>query len=292
MVSKLLVYSSNIFDNLEEIWTGKLSLRFVSNLLVVCFVVCSLLSVLVINKYIYLGVFNSQFLNPFFSIEIVFTLLLITELLGLIFILPKSVARSVGKQCELLSLIFLRDGFKEFSHIGSSFNWSNIKDPFIFMVIYGFGALAIFAIIGLSQRLQKHIKLTNTEDDQEQFVYFKKLLGLFLLVAFAIVGFIDVKTLLLDGTYLHSFHSFYTILIFSDIIIVVVALRFTQNYYKIFRYSAFVLATILIRISLSVEPYYDVIIGVTAALFILILTLVYNYFLDLLPNQKTEKLIV
>jgi len=288
MVKSFLFYISSFFDKLKNLWEGKSSLRIVSTVLVICFVISSLLSALVINDFIDLGKFNNDFKNPFFSVEIVFTLLLITELLRLIFVLPRSVAKSVGKQFELLSLIFLRDGFKEFSHIDPSFTWSNIEKPFMFMSIYGFGAIAIFSIIGFTHKLQKHIKLSQIEDDQEQFVYFKKLLGLLLLIAFAIVGYIDVKTLIVSGYYLHSFHTFFTILIFSDIIIVLVALRYTHNYFRIFRYSAFVLATILIRISLSVQPFYDVMIGVIAALFVLLLTLAYNYFLDLLPKKKME----
>ncbi|PCI09768.1 MAG: hypothetical protein COB73_04740 [Flavobacteriaceae bacterium] len=260
-----------------------------SVVLVASFIICTLLSVLVINDYITLGHFTNQFKNPFFSIEIVFTMLLITELFGLIFMLPKSVAKSVGKQFELLSLIFLRDGFKEFSHIGSDFTWLNIKEPLLNMSIYGFGAIAIFAVLGYTYKLQKHIKLTHTEDDQEQFIRLKKLLALFLLVAFAIVGYMDIKALITTGAYLHSFKTFYTVLIFSDIIIVLIALRYTVNYYKIFRYSAFVLATILIRVSLSVKPFFDVIIGVVAALFILALTLAYNYFLKELSPKKLSK---
>jgi hypothetical protein len=157
------------------------------------------------------------------------------------------------------------------------------------MAFYAFGAILIFTIIGYTYRLQKHIKLTNTEDSQEQFIRLKKVLGLFLLIAFAMVGFLDIKALVTTGTYLHSFKTFYTVLIFSDIIIVLIALRYTLNYYKIFRYSAFVLATILIRTSLSVKPFYDVIIGVVAALFILALTLAYNYFLKELPIKKLSK---
>ncbi|MEQ9167276.1 MAG: hypothetical protein RLO12_13545 [Fulvivirga sp.] len=268
------------FDRLKGLWEGQASLRIISSTLVGSFIITSFLSVLVINDFITLGKFTTYFENPFFSIEIVFTLLLITELLRLIFVLPRSVAKSVAKQFELLSLIFLRDGFKEFSKIGSDFTFENIQTPLLHMTIYAFGAIVIFAIIGFSSRLQRHIQLTQIEDDQAQFINFKKLLGLLLLVAFSIVGFIDIQTLLVSGKYLHSFHTFYTILIFSDIVIVLVALRYTHNYYMIFRYSAFVLATILIRMALSVQPYYDVIIGVIASFFILVLTLTYNYFLE------------
>jgi hypothetical protein len=285
MLKQLLKHTDTFYNKLKLVWESKNSLYLTSVVLVLSFIICSFLSVLTINDYISLGHFNENFKNPFFSIEIVFTLLLITELFGLIFMLPRSVAKSVGKQFELLSLIFLRDAFKEFSHIDTQFEWSLLKEQLVLMVIYGFGAILIFIILGFTYKLQKHIKLTNTEDDQDQFISLKKILALFLLIAFAIVGYKDVKTLIETGTYLHSFKTFYTVLIFSDIIIVLIALRYTLNYYKIFRYSAFVLATILIRISLSAKPMYDVIIGVIASLFVLLLTISYNYFSKKIPEK-------
>jgi len=288
MLKRFLSYINSIYEKIKLFWESKKNLYFISVSLVLTFIFSTVLSVLVINDYVHLGSFNENFRNPFFSIEIVFTLLLIIELFGLIFVLARSVANSVGKQFELLSLIFLRDGFKEFSHFGTNLEWSLIKDSFTNMMIYGFGAVIVFAIIGLNKSLQKHIKLTTTEEEQVQFIRLKKMLALMLLVAFLIVGFLDLKVLIETGSYLHSFHTFYTVLIFSDILIVLIALRFTFNYYKIFRYSAFVLATILIRVSLSVEPVYDVIIGVTASLFILALTITYNYFLRDVPENKLK----
>lgn len=279
MLKPTLDYTNSIYQTIRAFWESRTSLYLTSAVLVLSFSICSLLSLLVHNNYIELGAWTSYFENPFASIEIVFTLLLITELFSLIFVLPASVARSVGKQFEFLSLIFLRDGFKEFSHLKGDFSWENLQTPLTNMVVYSFGAILIFSIIGLVYKLQKHIKLTNTEDEQTQFASFKKLLALLLLGAFGVIGFIDLKTLFTTGHYLSSFQTFYTVLIFSDIMIVLIALRYTLNYYKIFRYSAFVLATLLLRIALSAQVCYDVLIGVIAALFILMLTLAYNYFL-------------
>ena len=287
MLKRTLTYTEGVFDVFKRLYESKRSLNATSIELVLAFVICSLLSVLVLLDYINLGHYQSKFQNPFFSIEIVFTLLLIVELFGLIFVLPQSVAKSVSKQFELLSLIFLRDGFKEFSHIGSNFSWEHMKESLIPMVVYGFGAIVIFSLISVTGTLQKRYKLTSTEEDQIQFIRLKKLLAILLLIAFAAVGYNDLKTLIYTGSYLHSFQTFYTVLIFSDIIIVLIALRYTLNYYRIFRYSAFVLATILIRISLSADTYYNVAIGVVACLFVLALTIAYNYFLKDTSQQKT-----
>lgn len=285
MKTIFLNYSEFVYDKLKRIWESPTSNKLVSYSLVFIFVISVIISYLDRSNLISLGKFDEYFANPFFAIDISFTLLLILELLSLIFVLPKSVAKSVSKQFELLSLIFIRAGFKEFSHI-ENFEWSTMSSSVINMFAYAFGALAIFIILGFNNKLQLHTRLTHSEDDQKEFIQAKKLLAIFLLIAFFIVGFYDTKTLIQTGNYLHSFHSFYTVLIFSDIIIVLIALRYTLNYYKIFRYSAFVLATILIRISLSIEVIYDVIIGVVTAFFVLLLTLTYNFFLKDLPKKK------
>ena len=79
------------------------------------------------------------------------------------------------------------------------------------------------------------------------------------------------------GSYLSSFNTFYTVLIFSDLLIVLIAMRYTLEYPKIFRYSAFVLTTVLIRISLTAPPYINAGLGIIAALFLLAMTVAFNY---------------
>ncbi|SNR84439.1 hypothetical protein [Lutibacter flavus] len=284
----ILNFSEKIFNKLKSGWTNPKANKISSIFLVSIFIVSIIISYLDRSNLISLGKWDEYFANPFFAIEISFTLLLILELLSLIFVLPKSVSNSVGKQLELLSLIFIRAAFKEFSHI-SDFSWDSMSTSVINMLFYAFGALIIFVILGFTYKLQLHTPITNIEDDNRNFIQSKKLLALFLLISFFIIGIYDLKELFNSGNYLHSFHTFYTILIFSDIIIVLIALRYTLNYYKIFRYSAYVVATIFIRISLSIKPYYDVIIGIIAAIFVLFLTLSYNYFLRDIPKKKLEQ---
>ncbi len=275
-----------LFDRQVLFWESPKIIHRISSFLVLSFIICGLCSSLVYYKIISLGIFNSLFKHPFFAIEVAFTILLILELLSLIFVLPKSVSRSLGKQFELLSLIFLRDAFKEFSHLDNFHLWVDTKNTVVKMLVYSFGALAIFTIMGFTQRLNNRIRLSETYVNQRQFVRIKKLLALFLLISFFLIGMRDFVVLIETGIYLHSFDTFYTVLIFTDIIIVLVALRYTINYYRVFRYTAFVLATILIRISLTIEHYYNVTLGVLTAIFVLILALVYNYFQQWLTTKE------
>lgn len=289
MKTFILSTSEKGFNFLRKGWENNRTNQLVSIILVLIFIISTIVSYLDRANIIYLHSWDEYFSNPFFSIEISFTLLLILELLSLIFVLPKSVAKSVGKQLELLSLIFIRAAFKEFSHI-QNFEWNALTEPFINMLFYAFGAVVIFIMLGFNYKLQLHTPLTNTEDDNKEFIQFKKLLALMLFVAFIIIGFYDILELFSTGFYPSSFHTFYTILIFSDIIIVLIALRYTLNYYKIFRYSAFVVATIFIRIALTTKPYFDVIVGIIAAIFVLTITIAYNYFLKDLPKKQLEKI--
>jgi len=279
MKKAILKITDKVYNTLKNIWENDKTSKWVSYMLVFVFIISIIVSYLDRADLISLGAWDNYFANPFFAIDITFTILLILELLSLIFVLPKSVARSVGKQFELLSLIFIRSGFKEFSHI-TDFDWAHMDTAIFHMFAYAFGALAIFIILGFNKQLQLHKKLCETEDEQKEFIQIKKVLALLLLASFIFIGFKDLEILIATGNYLHSFHSFYTVLIFSDIVIVLISLKYTLDYYRIFRYSAFVLSTILIRISLSIDAYYNVIIGVASAIFVLLLTLTYNYFLD------------
>ncbi len=287
ITQKLLTFSELAFNGLRDYWENHQVNKSISSGLAFIFVIGLGLSFLTSQDWIYLGQFELYFQNPFFAIEIVFTLLLILELLSLVFILPKSVAHAVGKQFELLSLIFIRSGFKEFGHL-HNLTWKAIPDELYHMMAYALAALSIFVIMGFNYKMQMHSSLKINESDQKEFFQTKKALALLLLIAFVIIGLNDVIFLLQTGEYLHSFGRFYSVLIFSDIIIVLIALHYTLSYYRIFRYSAFVLATIFIRLALTTEIYFNVIIGVSAALFVLLLSASYNYFLKSLPDPELD----
>lgn len=276
-MKSVLIRTAFIYDRIKAFWEDNRAQRQVSNFLVFSFIAGIIYYALIASHI--LRPASEFFSHPFFAIEISFTLLLIFELFSLIFVLPKSVAMSNLKQYELLSLIFLRQGFKEFSHIEALSDWSLNSEPIINMFAFGLGGLAIFLLVSITERLQRHVKITSDLKEQESFIRVKKLLTLLLLLAFLIIGFDDLYILLSTGEYQHSFHTFYTILIFNDILIVLIALRYSAAYVRIFRYSAFVLATIIIRLSFSLEAFESVIVGVAGAVYVLLLTLSYNYYL-------------
>lgn len=273
----MMKLAASIFDYFHSKWESSITDKLVSWFLIGGFVIGLILAGLS-------GLFDIVILkkpiNYFLAIDISFQVLLIIEILGLIFVLPRSVADSVGKQFEILSVILLRSAFKEFGSFEQPVEWSNlIYDPLFHMLSDAFGALVIFMIIGFYYNKQKHERITSNEAEQVDFIRFKKTLGIVLLLVFTYLGFMDIRHLLQSGLYSDSFNTFYTILIFTDVAILLYSLRYSSRYYNLFRYSSFAFATILIRVALTAPPYINVALGIIAGVFVLGLTLIYNYFL-------------
>jgi len=277
MIDKFLISGEKLYLKIKNIWETERMHRIISNFLVLIFLVSLGLYFLIHYDLIPEKGILKRFANPFFSIDLSFTALLLTEIISMIFVLPKSVAKSVTKQFELLSLIFLRHGFQEFSNV-HSLDWREMVKPVEHMFIYGAVSLFIYFIIGIVYKKQRHIIICHTDRAQRNFVRFKRFISILLLAAFLVIVVSDFKDLLLSGIYVASFHTFFTILIFSDILVLLITIRYALDYRTMYRYSAFILATIFIRIALTSKPYYDIIIGSAAALYLLFLILTYNYF--------------
>ena len=277
MPDKILIYGEKIYLKIKDIWETEGMHRIISNLLVFVFLFSLVLFALINRKILPAKGILTSFANPFFSIEVSFTMLLLTEIVSMIFVLPKSVAKSVTKQFELLSLIFLRHGFQEFSKV-HSLQWDNMLKPVEYMFVYGASSLFVYFIIGIVYKKQRHIIICRTDRAQRNFVRFKRVISLLLLAAFLIITIIDFNNLIINNIYTASFHTFFSILIFSDILILLITYRYALDYRTMYRYSAFILATIFIRIALTSHPYYDIVIGSAAALYLLFLVLTYNYF--------------
>lgn len=265
-----------LYDFFYRLWSHQRTDQVVSWLLIGTFG----FGILMVACSQYLGFPSLSSPDYLIAIDLSFQVLLIIEILGLIFVLPRSVADSVGKQFEILSVILLRSAFKEFGNLKQTDSWSNvIYDPLFHMLSDAFGALLIFLIIGFYYQKQRHERITKNDQEQLEFIHFKKIVALVLLVVFLFLGCSDLLQSIEVGHYVKSFNTFYTILIFSDILILLFSLRYSSKYYNLFRYSSFALATILIRVSLSAPPYINAILGITAGLFVLGLTFIYNYFL-------------
>ena len=234
----------SIYDFLDTKWSGPTGHRLVSTLVIFCFI-GSLCLVEVKKLGMLPGYINVFIPNSFLaSIEVAFTLLLILEVMGLVFSIVDSVSASVGRQLEILSLILLRDVFKEISHIREPVVWEQFADKVTPIVATSLGAVIIFFLLCVFYRLMKRVELKADEADKRSFILSKKIIALGLLAAFHLIIINSVIGKFTGNETADIFEAFYTLLIFTDILIVLISMRYGHDYHVAFRNSGFAVVTV------------------------------------------------
>ena len=204
------------------------------------------------------------------AINLAFTLILILELLGLIFTIASSLSRALATQFQILGLILLRNAFKELTHLHEPVNMAFDWLPVFNIAILGAAAVAVFICLGLYHRIpQPSVRLESGV--RMRYVLAKKMLGLVLLIIFVCAGLDALWLFLGTGGNTRFFETIYTVLIFSDAAMVLIAQCYMHSFHATFRNAGFVLATLLIRIAIGAPPPWDALIGVCAALYTLAL---------------------
>jgi len=184
----------------------------------------------------------------------------------------------MGKQIEVLSLVLLRDVFKEFSNFSEPISWAQAK-PFILpMISSAIGALALFFILSFYYRIYHCRPISNDINDTKNFIKIKKNIAFFLLTSFITILVYEAFLYLKTGEPNKAFETFYTILIFSDILIILVSMRYSTNYIITFRNSGFAVATVFIRLALISPAPFNALIGIGSALFVMGIGLNYKYY--------------
>lgn len=264
-----------IFDPLHHLWEHEKMHRKISYGLVFFFL-CSIISIELNRRNLLPGSLAAAVpKNHFFAVQAAFTVVLILEVISLVFTIPCSFSRSVGKQFEILALILMRNAFKELSYFPEPITFLGNEQAVLHILSDGFGALLIFALLGYYYTVQPR-----TTDDKMQpadlysFVAAKKGIALILLSIFIYMG-VDSALATLAGTaHTDYLHGFYTLLILTDILVVLISQCYQPSFYAVFRNSGFALSTLIIRIALAAPPFYNVLLGLAAALFAILLTLV------------------
>lgn len=227
--------------------------------------------------------------NHLAAIELVFTVLLVFEVISLLLSLVYSVSISVGKQVEILSLVMLRNIFKEVSTLHEPVVWDEVSGLVLNIASLALGALLIFVILSYYYRNVPEVLINSDERDTAAFVVAKKLIALLMMAAFAAIFAWNWWHSLFHGAPNQTFETLYTLLIFCDILIMLLSMRYGSSYRVAFRNSGFAVATLLIRVALITPPPYSALLGVGSALLVLAIRLAYNSYQPSRYQQQREQ---
>ena len=214
-----------------------------------------------------LGLPDSLFAHPLQTLYTPFSVILIAEVYLLVYYLPTSFARSLGKQVEIVALIEIRSVFKDLDTT-SSWPWEAAFFPHMLSALVLGGMLVLF------YHLLPRRKARIEESDLKQFVRFKTSLAGLLAVAFVVLSVYSLGTWLTEiittPDHLHSdlnhvfYNEFFTALILVDVLLLVVSFRYLDDFGMVLRNSGFIVATILLRRALGIEPWHALAYELTA----------------------------
>lgn len=288
-MERLYAFVERVFDPLEHFWEHPDTQRAMAGGLVAIFLGALVLIELRIHGLLPAPLDGLIPTSHYYAVNVAFTVLLILEILSFIFVLPASVSQALGKQLELLSLILLRNAFKHLTYLPEPVDLTGGVEPLFPIISDGVGALAIFVLIGVYYRTIKRVPAITSPIDRYRFACSKKAVALVLLIIFCYLG---VRYICLKGigeSPLDFFESVYTVLIFSDILIVFISHRFVPSFHAVFRNSGYAISTLLMRMSLTAPIYYDIAIGISSALLALGITKAYNTWTPPPPERKPSK---
>ncbi len=276
------------FDQLALFWESKKANRFFSLALIVIFVF--FLGIAVINYTIGYYFFPYQEHIGFYScINMSFSFLLLLEMISLVFVIPQSIANSIGKQFEILCLILLRSAFKEFSKIDLIHQLDFSNDAVLKMIADGVSALLLFLCLAFYYKIQKHRPISVLAEDTQKFIVIKKLIALSVLfILAAATGIVTIQSIQ-SGELKYSFNNFYVVLILADLFFMLIAFRYVIHFPDVFRYSAFVLITIFIRLSLTAPVYWNGVLAIFTCLYAIGVVSFHNFFVGGRIKSLQEK---
>lgn len=231
--------------------------------------------------------------NYLSAISTPFNFILFYEVLTLIATLADSTTRSIAGQFEVVSLIFIRDVFHDIAATGNLTAERHLTDETLALLVHMWAGLLMFLLVAVFRhvalRRARSTETTHFAAGLVRFISQKKAVSigltvLLLLMAgynlalFAGALWISVRN---GAPFVEPPSTFYndlfTVMIFTDVLILILSLAVSGMYEMVFRNAAFVVAIILIRFSLTETYPFGAALAVMAMAFSILIVVVFNY---------------
>ena len=226
--------------------------------------------------------------NPISAIYTPFSFILFYEIYLLLLYLPRSFSTSISKQFEIVSLIVIRKIFKDIPSMDFSENWFNSYIN-LELLINLIGVLIIFYLIFLFKLNKKRAPIKTSEINLKSFIRSKKIVSLILCLILLFSSVNTFSNWIYDLTLSYQnydivlkdvddlfFNDFFTYLILTDVVILLISFKFTMGFSKVLRNTGFIISTILLRLSFSASQFFDIILILISVTFALMILKIYN----------------
>lgn len=217
-----------------------------------------------------------------------FSFILFYEVLMLIGALPESTTQSIARQYEIVSLIFIRSFFKEIAELRgvseltsfSAETWPVLLNVSAGLVMF----LLVTVFLHAARRRGEENRPQSVLDELQKFIARKKAIALGLTVVLLgvavqrMIEFVAAPARINLNAFFYT--DVFTVMIFTDVLIVILSLAVSDRYELVFRNAAFVISTILIRFSLTASWPYGALLALMGMVFGIATLFIYNYHLE------------
>jgi len=287
--------AENLYQKLLSKKTKEKSERIILWIALISFIIHLLIIGLIHFDIINIDEPSDLLQNPIAAIYTPFSFILVYEVYLLIYYLPKSTSTYISKQYEIIALIIIRRLFKDLSDLSLSSNWFNIKNDLQFTYDL-LASVLLFYLIYLFQtqrtKIYRTIKIrTNHSLSISKFINAKKwiatalvpillILAIYSFLIWSIGIFQPLENNAISFKNINNifFEQFFNILIIADVILLLISFFHTDEFHKVIRNSGFIISTILIRISFSVDGIINNLLIVSAVIFGLTILFIHNKF--------------
>lgn len=232
--------------------------------------------------------------NPIVAIYTPFSFILIYEVYLLVYYFPKSISNYIGKQYEIITLIVIRRTFSELSNLKFTQNWFTESSDLQFtydllatIILF----LLIFVFYRLNEQEEQQDKTRSSTLQATRFIAIKKGIAMLLVPTVLVLSIYSLGHWIYENFFSITqmvgsikdinkifFDEFFTILILTDVLLLLLSFLLTDRFNMVIRNSAFIISTILIKLSFATEGLLNSILVVMAVGFGVIILTIYNQY--------------
>ena len=231
--------------------------------------------------------------NYLVAISTPFNFILFYEVVTLIGALHESTTRSIAYQFEIVSLIFIREVFKDIAEAGDMVSKHRLTWEALPLFVDMWAGFLMYLLVAIFQHVAKgsvgHMGRSAPSAARARFVAQKKGvalgLGALLLTMAAynlsLIG-IDIYRVAFmgqaSGGHTTTFYNdLFTVMIFTDVLILILSIVVSGQYEFVFRSAAFVVSIVLIRFALTEGYPFGAPLAILAMVFGILVLMVFNY---------------
>jgi hypothetical protein len=211
------------------------------------------------------ALYRGESLNYLKAIYTPFSFILAYEVFLLVIILPESMTEFIGKQFEIITLITLRSFFHDIADVNMHAP-VHLSDPAV--IFLGLDLVASFVMFALTvgfHRLHSRHRDYDSKEPLERFINLKRSVSICLLGVLAVTSIYNLQSWMSHAVTALTTHTefpnpnaffyldFFNVMVYADVLLLIISFLYDSSFYTVVRNASFIISTVLLRLSLSLE---------------------------------------